>query len=101
MNKITDKLTAYIKESEPALVVGYFDAFKTLLFSVIIFSCLGKIFDMLFNFYHALPVGVLSTYDLDNMDKAYNMWKYFLIIPLTVVLLYIINYANFEKNNGQ
>lgn len=98
--EIVRRLQNYTLSTEPALVVGWFDVFRLLLFALLCFVCLAPLFDGMYTFYHSLPAGQLTDNDMKNQDNVYGLWRYILLVAAGVVVFFIINYANFKKDGG-
>lgn len=96
--KLYKLLKEYLSESEPALVVCWFDIAKTLIFLAAIWVCLSPLLDAFYLYVNANSSGFYTNTDVEFTSDVYNFWRYIPLITVGFVVFYAINYSNWKRN---
>jgi hypothetical protein len=102
INKIKKKVDAFLINvwdrtfvgNEEALVVGWFDVVKMLIFTALMFVVMGTIMDAGWLYSHNAPPSFYTESDISTIDSIYDKYRFLPLIAFTVIIFYIINYAN-------
>lgn len=90
-----------LASEEDALVVGWFDIGKLLIFTSLLFVLLGPVMDAGWSYIHtaSTTTDLYTTSDVSTVDNVYNFYKWIPLVSLGIGLFYIVNYSNMKKNS--
>jgi hypothetical protein len=95
-------LDKYVRGSELALVVSWWDIIVFAIFTMLMFMFLGPIVDQLYIYMNStvnnsLTVGFYTTSDMNTVNDLYNIYQWIPYLCIGVIIFYALNYSNLKK----
>jgi hypothetical protein len=94
--KVYDSL---VVGDEPALAIGWLNIGKLLFFTMFLFITLDSLMDSGYLYIHHASPSFYNDTDVKAVDDLYGVYKWIPIVPLSVGLVFIINYSNLLKGD--